>query len=98
MAFKIAGVSGTVATSPSGQTQRGSYPQAFPGCTPEDLDIKDSVTYVKADLANRISLREFVQPMGLEGPFCRSPEMGEEARRCNFSVPLFAESWQVQQG
>ena len=86
------------ATSPSGETQRGSYPPAFPGYTPEDLDIKDSVIYVKADPSNKISLAEFVQPMGLEGPFCHSPEFEKGAPRSNFSVPLFSHSWQVQQG
>jgi CO/xanthine dehydrogenase Mo-binding subunit len=86
------------AVSPSGQTQRGSYPPAFPGYEPEDLDIKDSVIYVKADPSNRISLAEFVQPMGLEGPMCHTPEFEKGAPRSNFSVPLFAHSWQVQSG
>jgi xanthine dehydrogenase molybdenum-binding subunit len=86
------------ATSPSGQTQRGSYPPAFPGYEPEDLDIKDSVIYVKADPSKRMSLAEFVQPSGAEGPMCHTPEMGKGAQRSNFSVPLFSHSWQVQQG
>jgi xanthine dehydrogenase molybdenum-binding subunit len=86
------------AVSPTGQTQRGSYPAAFPGYEPEDLDIKDSVIYVKADPSNRISLAEFVQPMGLEGPMCHTPEFEKGAPRSNFTVPLFAHSWQVQSG
>ncbi len=85
-------------TSPSGQTQRGSYPPAFPGYKPEDLDIEDSVIYVKADPSNRMPLAEFVQPMGLEGPMCHTPEFERGAPRSNFSVPLFAHSWQVRQG
>ncbi len=86
------------ATSPSGQTQRGSFPPAFPGYQPEDLDIQDSVIYVKNDPSKRMSLAEFVQPAGAEGPLCYTPEMGKGAQRSNFSVPLFSHSWQVQQG
>ena len=86
------------ATSPSGKTQRGSFPPAFPGYKPEDLDIKDGVIYVKAGLSQKMSLAEFVQPMGAEGPMCHTPEMGKGAERSNFSVPLFAYGWQVQQG
>ena len=86
------------ATSPSGKTQRGSFPPAFPGYKPEDLDIKDSVIYVKAGISQKMSLAEFVQPMGAEGPMCHTPEMGKGAERSNFSVPLFAYGWQVQQG
>jgi xanthine dehydrogenase molybdenum-binding subunit len=86
------------ATSPSGQTQRGSFPSAFQGHKPEDLDIKDSAIFVKSDPSKRISLRELVQPSGAEGPMCHSPEIGRGAQRSNFSAPLFAHSWQVQQG
>jgi CO/xanthine dehydrogenase Mo-binding subunit len=86
------------AVSPSGQTPRGSYPPAFPEHKPEDLDIKDSVIYVKAHPSHRISLAEFVQPMGLEGPMCHTPEFEKGAPKSNFSVPLFAHSWQVQSG
>jgi CO/xanthine dehydrogenase Mo-binding subunit len=86
------------AVSPTGQTPRGSYPAAFPGYEPEDLDIKDSVIYVKADPSNSIALAEFVQPMGLEGPMCHTPEFEKGAPKSNFTVPLFAHSWQVQSG
>jgi CO/xanthine dehydrogenase Mo-binding subunit len=86
------------ATSPSGQTQRGSFPPALQGYRPEDLDMKDSVIFVKSDPSKMISLRELAQPSGAEGPMCHSPEMGEGAQRSNFSAPLFAHSWQVQQG
>jgi len=86
------------AASPSGHTQRGSFPAAFPGYRPEDLDIEGSVIYSKANPSEKISLAEFVQPLGAEGPMCHSPEMGAGAERSNFSVPLFAHSWQVQQG
>jgi xanthine dehydrogenase molybdenum-binding subunit len=86
------------ATARSGRTQRGSFPAAFEGYTPEDLDIKESVIFVKDDPRKRMSLAELVQPMGGEGPMCHSPEMGRGAQRSNFSVPLFAHSYQVQQG
>jgi len=86
------------ATSPSGHTQRGNFPAAFPGYRPEDLDIKDSTIYVKRDPSERISLAGLVQPSGGEGPMCHSPEMGIGAERSNFSIPLFVHSWQVQQG
>lgn len=86
------------ATSPSGETQRGSFPPAFPGCTPEDLDIKDSVIYVKADPSKRLSLAEFVRPAGSSGPLCYGPEFGHGAQRSDFTIPLFAYSWHVQEG
>jgi xanthine dehydrogenase molybdenum-binding subunit len=86
------------ATSPSGQTQRGSFPAPFQGYKPGDLDIKESVIFVKSDQSRRLSIRELVQPGGAEGPMCHSPEMGKGAPRSNFSAPLFAHSWQVQQG
>lgn len=85
-------------TSPSGKTIRGSYPPAFEEYQPEDLDIRDSIIHVKADPSIRLSLADFVQPMGLEGPFCHTAEFGKGAARSNFSVPLFADGWQVQQG
>ncbi len=86
------------AVNPSGKTPRGSYPPAFPGYQPDELDIRESVIYVIADPAKRMSLADFVQPMGLEGPMCHSPEFGKGAARSNFSMPLFAHGWQVQQG
>lgn len=87
-----------VATSPMGQSQRGSFPAAFEGYEPEDLDIEESVIFVKKAPSNRMSLADLVQPGGAEGPMCHSPEMGKGAQRSNFSPPLFAHSYQVQQG
>jgi xanthine dehydrogenase molybdenum-binding subunit len=86
------------ATRASGVTQRGSFPAAFPDMKPEDLDIKNSVIYVKADPSKKITLAEFVGSSGVEGPMCHTPEMGKGAERSNFSVPLFAYGYQVQQG
>jgi len=86
------------ATRPSSATARGSFPPAFPGRKPEDLDIRDSVIYVKRDPSNRKTLAEFVGAAGLEGPLISQPEMGKGAQRSSFTEPLFAYSWQVQQG
>lgn len=89
------------ATSPRGVSQRGSFPPAFPDLKPEDLDIKDSVIFVKSDPSNRMSLAEFVGPSGIGGPMIDievgSEEMGYPERTC-FSVPLFAEAYNVQCG
>jgi CO/xanthine dehydrogenase Mo-binding subunit len=86
------------ATSPMGQTQRGSFPALFPDMKPEDVDIKDSMIYVKADPSRQISIADLANPAGVEGPFCFTPELGAGAQRSNFTPPLFAWSWQVQQG
>ena len=88
----------TTATQPSGRTQRGQFPAQFEGCKPEDLDIKNSYIYVKSDPSRKKSLKEFVRPMGIEGPITYVPEMGEGAERCDFTEPLFAQGWHVQQG
>lgn len=86
------------ATRPTGQTQRGNFPAPFEGYGPDDLNIKESAIFVKEDPANRMTLADLVQPGGAEGPMCHSPEMGKGAQRSNFSAPLFAHSYQVQQG
>jgi xanthine dehydrogenase molybdenum-binding subunit len=87
-----------VATKPRGVTARGSFPAAFPGRKPEDLDIKDSVIFVKQDPSVRMTIAELVGPAGGEGPLCSTPEMGRGAERSNFTEPLFAYGYQVQQG
>jgi CO/xanthine dehydrogenase Mo-binding subunit len=86
------------ATRPRGVTSRGSFPPAFPDRCPEDLEIKDSVIYVKLDPSTRMTIGQFVGAAGLEGPMIAHPEMGKGALRSNFTEPLFAYSWQVQQG
>lgn len=87
-----------LATKPRGETPRGSFPPAFPGMRPEDLDIKDSVIFVKKDPSIRMSIADLVGPAGGEGPMCSVPEMGKGAQRSSFTEPLFAYGWQVQQG
>jgi CO/xanthine dehydrogenase Mo-binding subunit len=87
-----------IATKPRGETPRGSFPPAFPDMRPEDLDIKDSVIFVKRDPSVRMSIADLVGPAGGEGPLCSTPEMGKGAQRSTFTEPLFAYGWQVQQG
>jgi len=87
-----------LATKPQGRTSRGSFPPAFPGLKPEDLDIKDSSIFVKRDPSIRMTIAELVGPAGGEGPLATQPEMGRGAQRSNFTEPLFAYGWQVQQG
>jgi CO/xanthine dehydrogenase Mo-binding subunit len=87
-----------VATRPLGETSRGSFPAAFPNMKPEDLDIKDSVIFVKQDPSIRKTIAQLVQPMGYEGPLAFTSEMGKGADRSNFTEPLFAYGWQVQHG
>jgi CO/xanthine dehydrogenase Mo-binding subunit len=87
-----------VATSPTGRTQRGNFPPRFPGYKPEDLDISESVIYVKGDPTVRMSIRELVGVDGVEGPLTASPEMGHGAQRSDFTEPMFAYGYHVQQG
>jgi len=84
------------ATSPRAVTQRGSYPPFFPDCAPEDLDIKDSVIYVKKDPSKTLRVAELVGPSGEAGPLAFHELYG--AQRHPFSAPLFAHSYQVQIG
>ena len=84
------------ATSPRAVTQRGSYPPFFPEMKPEDLDIKDSVIYCKADPSKRLTLRELVGTAGDEGPLSFYEIFGTP--RNPFSEPLFAHSYHVQVG
>ncbi|UCF08033.1 MAG: xanthine dehydrogenase family protein molybdopterin-binding subunit, partial [Thermoplasmata archaeon] len=83
------------ATQPIGRTQRGSFPPAFPDASPEDLDIKDSIIYLKADPSKKITLAELVGPSGGAGPLTSHENLGE---RTPFSVPLFAFGYHVQTG
>jgi len=90
------------ATSPRGVTQRGSAPPAFPGKKPEELDIKESIIYEKANPSNRRTLAEFVGYSGAMGPI-GSPQgepirAGQQYVPYPFVQPLFAHAWQVQLG
>jgi CO/xanthine dehydrogenase Mo-binding subunit len=93
-----------VAASRRGVTQLTSFPPAFPGKTPEELDIKDSFIYEKASPSNRLSLAELVGPAGGMGPL--TPVMGEPGLAINeglkypvrLTPPLFEHAWHVQRG
>ncbi len=84
------------ATSPRAVTQRGIYPPHFPDMKPEDLDIKDSIIFVKADPAQKLSFAELVGPSAEAGPLSFHELYGAE--RHPFSVPLFAHAYQAQIG
>jgi CO/xanthine dehydrogenase Mo-binding subunit len=90
------------ATSPTGTSQLGSFPPAFPGKQPEELDIKDSVIFEKANPENRKTIKEFMGPSGAMGPLL-SPHgepmsVGEKITGYPFRPPMFASSFQIQRG
>jgi CO/xanthine dehydrogenase Mo-binding subunit len=84
------------AVSPRAVTQRGSYPPFFPDCKPEDLDIKDSVIFLKKDPSKKLTLAEFVGPSGDQGAFVFYELYGTE--RTPFTEPMFTHSYHVQVG
>jgi len=83
------------AVAPVAQTQRGSFPPFFPGAKAEDLDMKDSVIFLKKDPSQRVSLAELVGPSRSAGPMSDNENLGV---RTPFSVPLFAYGYHVQAG
>jgi CO/xanthine dehydrogenase Mo-binding subunit len=83
------------ATKPVAQTQRGGFPPAFPDTKPEELDIEDSIIYLKTDPSKRISLAELVGASGNAGPLTEYETIGI---RMPFSVPLFAFGYHAQTG
>ncbi len=87
-----------VATKPTGRSQRGSFPARFDGYKPEELDIKESVIFVKADPSIKMTIGTLVGADGLEGPLTSQPEMGKGAARADFTEPLFAYGYHSQQG
>ena len=64
----------------------GYYPP-FPDYKPEDLDIKESVVFVKKDPSKRMTMAELVRPAYFMGKM----DIGS-------TEPLFAWGWQNQQG
>lgn len=84
------------ATKPRGEGQRGSFEPAFPGRAADDLDIKESVIFVKSEPSLRMSLAEFAGTAGVAGPVSRE-ELGG-AGRAMWTPPLFAHSFHVQVG
>ena len=84
------------AISPRAVTQRGIYPPHFPDTKPDDLDVKESIIYVKADPSQKMSLAELVGPSAEAGPLSFHELYGAE--RHPFSAPLFAHAYQAQIG
>ncbi len=83
------------AAGPVAQTQRGSFPSFFPETKAEDLDMRDSVIFLKKDPSKRITLAEFVGPSTGAGPMSDNENLGV---RTAFSLPLFAYGYHVQDG
>jgi CO/xanthine dehydrogenase Mo-binding subunit len=93
-----------LAVSPRAVTQLTSFPPAFPGKKPEEIDIKDSVIFEKANPLNRMTLAKFIGPSGGMGPL--TPVKGEPILAIqeglkyplHLTPPLFEHAWQVQRG
>jgi len=93
-----------LAVAPRGHTPLSSFPPAFPGKKAEELDIKDSIIFEKANPANKISLADFIGPSGGMGPL--TSIIGEPALSgkggLNYPVrltpPLFEYAWHIQRG
>ncbi len=83
------------ATSPSSPSQRGSYAPAFPNMKPEDLDINNSLIFVKADPSRQISMADFARPSGTQGVLSTVEVFGA---RTGWTEPLFAHAYHVQYG
>ena len=83
------------ATSPSSPTQRGSFQPAFPNIKPEDLDIENSLIYVKSDPTRQMSMADLVRLAGECGPFAPEEYLGA---RIAWSEPFFTSSHHVQYG
>jgi CO/xanthine dehydrogenase Mo-binding subunit len=92
------------AVSPTGKSQLGVFPAAFPNKNPEDLDIKDSVIFEKTNPSNKITVAEFVKYSGAMGPLTAplgEPLFigpGKKVKGNAFREPLFDYSFQVQSG
>ncbi|HJX12710.1 MAG TPA: xanthine dehydrogenase family protein molybdopterin-binding subunit [Dehalococcoidales bacterium] len=92
------------AVAPRGVTQLGSFPPAFPDKKPEELDIRDSVIFEKANPTNRLTLAEFVGPSGAMGPLLSTIGepvwAGKEGIKypLRLTPPLFEHAWHVQRG
>jgi len=92
------------AVKPRGVTQLASYPPAFPGKRPDELDIKDGIIFEKANPSNRMSVADFVGPSGAMGPlmsaagepiYSRTEGLAYPQR---FTPPMFDDAWHVQRG
>ena len=90
------------AVSPTGKSQLGEFAPAFPDKKPEELDIKDSVIFEKANPDNRITMARFIGPSGAMGPMTNP--RGEPVKAPGepmgypFREPFFEYGWQMQTG
>ena len=82
-------------TSPTAPSQRGSFAPAFPDTRPEELDIKDSQIFVKADPSRRMPVSEYVKHGGPTGPITATEILGV---RTAFTEPLYAVGYHAQEG
>jgi CO/xanthine dehydrogenase Mo-binding subunit len=93
-----------VAVQVRGKTQLAEYPSAFPGLTPEDLDIKDGVIFEKANPDNSMTIADFIGPAGGQGPLDsargEAALIGKEglAYPMRMTPPMFEAAWHVQRG
>lgn len=94
-----------VAVAPRAKSQLAEYPPAFPGLTPQELDIKDGFIFEKANPSNRMSLAEFVGPSGAQGPLTGTAgeplfNTAEEALAYPLrgTPPLVEPGWHLQRG
>jgi CO/xanthine dehydrogenase Mo-binding subunit len=92
------------AVSPRGATQLTSFPAAFPGKKPEELDIKGGIIFEKADPAHKMSVADLIGPAGASGPLTSvigEPLLaGKEGLKypLRMTPPLFQYAWHVQRG
>jgi xanthine dehydrogenase molybdenum-binding subunit len=94
-----------VAVQPRAKSQLAEYPPAFPGLTPQELDLKDGFIFEKANPANRMSLADFIGPSGAQGPLTGTAgeplfNTPEEALAYPFRAtpPLMEAGWHLQRG
>ncbi|MFA5398883.1 MAG: xanthine dehydrogenase family protein molybdopterin-binding subunit [Dehalococcoidia bacterium] len=82
-------------TSPTSPSQRGSFKPVFPNARPEDLDIKDSVIYLKSNSSTQLPVADLVKPGGEGGPLTVLENMGI---RVAYVEPLAVHAFHVQEG
>ncbi len=83
-------------TSPTAPSQRGSFKPAFPGYKPEDLDIQNSLIFVKDDPSKKMPISEYVKDDTLGNSPITSPEA--LGTRSAFTEPLYAIGYHAQEG
>jgi CO/xanthine dehydrogenase Mo-binding subunit len=82
-------------TSPTAPSQRGSFRPVFPDTKPEDLDIKDSIIFLKSDPSVNIPMSDYPRGGGTSGPLTHPEAIGP---RNSWVQPLFASAYHVQEG